>query len=710
MSSLAKNNKQIVMKFLSMILLASFYSMSLLAQERDAYELLANQRFYTFQYAYAAPIYERLLQQKKVKTEWFYKLGFCYQRTDDYAHAVLNYKKFIEKDTSHHRDIVLQIGDLYKMMEQYDSAKHYYELYRARWGAGQQIAQRIKGGEMALYWKSHPSGFVVYNARALNSGVSDWGAVPYSEDTVVFMSDSVRSSVIKRNKNTYDYRWNGNAFYNLYTGTGILQDALQRILQDSTPPPPIKIGNFSALINRSELHIGPAAFTQSKDTVYFTQTYQLRDNLYTKYQKRYLVGSRRLEIFAATKDQRGHWKEPWRISFNNKHAYNIGHPSLNASGNIMYFTADMPGGMGGTDIWYSIKQADGSWGEPINCGNTINTVDEEAYPILHEDGLLYFASKGHIGMGGFDIFSSKGGKADWSAPINMGYPVNSARDDFHFILKGNGTGYMASNRLGGLGSDDIYMFSTPKKQAPVAVVKPMAPPPPSPCILAVKVRNKTTELFLDSVIIRMVNQCTGLSYIVYSKAAAEAVFVLTPGCRYQLVGAKMGMESDTILVEKEEVKNDTIFKVITLVAKEVKKPVDEDWIRKFTGLKVIPPKPNDKFILRDIYYDLNKFFIRPNAAKTLDTLAIILRYYPTLTIELSSHTDSRSSDLYNQVLSQKRAAAAVEYLVSKGINAQRLVAKGYGEQQLINNCTNGAKCTEEQHQQNRRTEVRVLKF
>ncbi len=697
---MAKNNKQIQMKFFSIILiyLLSFFSLS--AQERDAYEPLANQRFYTFQYAYAAPIYEKLLLQKKIKNEWFYKLGFCYQRTDQYTKAIANYKQFIQKDTSDHRDIVLQIADLYKMIGRCDSAKYYYGWFSSKWGKSKQIDERIKGCDMVPVWMANPTDFVVRNAIPFNSGLSDWGAVPYAKDTVVFMSDSVRASIVKNNKNSFDYRWNGNAFFNLYTGIGILKDT--GMVEG------IKIKNFSPLINRSELHIGPACFTKANDTVYFTQTYQEANNLYEKYKKRYLVGSRRLEIFASVKDQYGNWKQPWRISFNNKNAYNIGHPTLNANGDIMYFTADIPGGIGKTDIWYSIKNIDGNWGEPINCGDSINTVDDEAYPIINADGSLYFASKGHIGMGGFDIFSTKGSTSHWSTPTNMGFPVNSPHDDFHFILQQNGTGYFASNRIGGLGSDDIYAFTSPAIKIPPPAKKIVAP---SPCILAVKVRDKSTQVFLDSVIIRLINKCSGLSYAVFSNAQSYSTFVLQPGCKYQLVAVKIGILCDTVLIGEDEIKNDTIFKVLELYKKEVKQvPADEEWIKKFTGLKVLPPKPNDKFILRDIYYDLNQHFIRPDAAKILDTLAMVIRYYPTLEIELSSHTDSRSSDLYNLTLSQKRAMAAVEYLASKGIERKRLVAKGYGEQKLINACKNGAKCTEEQHQKNRRTEVRVLKF
>ena len=255
---------------------------------------------------------------------------------------------------------------------------------------------------------------------------------------------------------------------------------------------------------------------------------------------------------------------------------------------------------------YCEKLADGSWGKPLNCGKNINTKDEEAFPTINGDDVLYYSSKGLPGMGGYDLFSVQGSKTNWAKPEHIPYPINSTSDDFWYISKDGLTGYFSSDRENGEGNDDIYSFSyktpKPKKQ-------PKNDPEP------------------------------------------EIAGPATPEKKYE------------------------------------------------TG---------SSFILNNIYYDLDKSNIRPDAAIELDKLVVILKEHPNMKIELSSHTDSRAPDDYNMALSQRRANAAVAYLISKGINKNRMIAKGYGETRLVNNCSNGVPCSEADHQLNRRTEVKIL--
>lgn len=187
-------------------------------------------------------------------------------------------------------------------------------------------------------------------------------------------------------------------------------------------------------------------------------------------------GYRRLELFAAEKDKDGKWGKPVPFPYNKPDQYSLGHAALSNDGNTLYFASDMPGGVGGTDIWYSDKQGDGKWGTPVNCGPAINSPEEEEFPTIAPDGSLYFSSKGWTGMGGFDIFHATGSKTQWSTPENLRYPTNSPEDDFYFVAGNNGNTYFASNRPGGKGSDDIYSITSPEiytlTKVPVALVIP----------------------------------------------------------------------------------------------------------------------------------------------------------------------------------------------------------------------------------------------
>ena len=304
------------------------------------------------------------------------------------------------------------------------------------------------------------------------------------------------------------------------------------------------------------------------------------------------------------------------------------------------------------------------------------------FPYAGEDGSLYFSSNGWPGMGGLDIFLAKGSKQNWTKAVNLRYPVNSSGDDFGFILLPSTDdtlkGYLSSNRKGGKGGDDIYSFTFKKPNPKI--------------ILAVKgiVTDRKTGKPISgaNVTLYMNNQ----SLVAAQNVKSDGVFLfeLAKESDYNLVAKKEKFDTGTKLISTKGIK-----KSDTLVA-------DLKLGTLFEVGKI--------FTLKNINYDFDKDNIRPDAAKILDGLVDIMRDNPTLEIELGSHTDSRGADKYNLALSQRRAQSVVNYLVSKGISRMRMIAKGYGETALLNACDDGVKCTDEQHQENRRTVFKVLRY
>jgi outer membrane protein OmpA-like peptidoglycan-associated protein len=283
-------------------------------------------------------------------------------------------------------------------------------------------------------------------------------------------------------------------------------------------------------------------------------------------------------------------------------------------------------------------------------------------------------------MGGLDIFSSTGSKGQWKKAENLKYPVNSAGDDFAFIsteVTGNAmAGYLSSNRIGGIGGDDIYSFNYTKPKI-VLVLKGVT-------------YNKDTKEILPETSVTVFNGGREIVGKQSTKGDGVFVFELDEDSDYKVLGQKPSYYSDSAVVSTKGItKSDTLFAALYLA------PLFE---------------VGKTFVLENIHYDFDKSDIRKDAAEILDELVRIMRDNPTLKIELSSHTDSRGSDSYNEALSQRRAQSAVDYLVNRGIARDRMVAQGYGERRLLNRCSNGVSCSIAEHQENRRTEVEVLTF
>jgi peptidoglycan-associated lipoprotein len=408
------------------------------------------------------------------------------------------------------------------------------------------------------------------------------------------------------------------------------------------------------------------------------------------------------------------WLEPKLVSASDSAAWD-GCPAFSRDGKTLYFSSNREGGVGGLDIYRVNMDASGRFGNPVNMGKVINTAGDEMFPYVSPDAKLFFASDGHPGLGKLDIFVAvrSGGKIYIE---NLGLPYNSAMDDFAYSIDENENVFFSSNRPGGVGDDDIYFYQAPPKPE-LVVEKPKVDDPNDPESPNYK-RNQNSKI-VNYLLAGKVNG--RLNNEAYSPLADARVRLLKieSGLENEIVEIFSSINGDfgpikleedadyIILVDKKEYltkREDFTMYGRAIPQRLLIKNVTDTTFNTVVNLdKVFVGKT---FRLENIYYDLDKFDIRPDAATELNKLVQILIDNPLLKIELGSHTDSRGSDIYNLRLSQKRAESAINYLISKGIERERLTAKGYGETELI---VESAK-TEEEHQVNRRTEFKVVEI
>lgn len=412
-----------------------------------------------------------------------------------------------------------------------------------------------------------------------------------------------------------------------------------------------------------QYHEGPASFSKDGSVVYFTRSNYYGYNKLKKSSK----GINNLKIFKATLVD-GKWKNIEDMPFNNDE-YSSGHPCLSPDETSLYFVSDMPGGYGGTDIYVSMFDG-GRWLPPMNLGPVINTPGNEMFPYAAEDGSFYFASDAHNSMGGLDVFVASYQNKRWLRPENLNYPLNSSKDDFAFVLSNDGkTGFISSTRSD---TDRVYEFTKN---------------PPTFSVEGIVSDKKTGKALANTPVVLLKNNKSDKIRLV-TDANGKYQTALEAGNEYMILASREGYFSRSEEIDTKREKYSKVFVV------------------NFALNEMIIQKP---IVLENIYYDLDKWEIRSDAALELDKLVKILNDNPGIKIEMSSHTDSRAGDQYNLVLSDKRAQSTVNYLISRGIDANRLTWKGYGESKLVNKCSNGVTCSEEEHQQNRRTEFKVLK-
>ena len=623
-----------------------------LSAARDAYDKK--------EYFVAGDNYRKVYSSSKKKEERIeasYKAADCYRLMNDNKNSELWYFKAIKLDPKN-ADAQLRLAQAKKKNQDFDKAIIEFKNYQKMGGdAVVNVEKEITGCENALKWKNLKTRYIVENVKGLNTRWQDFGAVYFKKDQLFFTSDREKGA-----SNTV-YGWTGNAHTDIYTVT---------FKKDKKNPNNITY-QMPNLVDKKvlngKINEGAICFDSRFTTMYMTRC-------------NYDNGGKgkKCQLYISTLSGT-EWSEPALIPFS-LDSFSCGQPTISKDGQILYFSSDMPGGQGGKDIWMTTySKRSRSWGDPVNLGTTINTEDDEMFPFIHEDGTLYFSSNGHTGLGGLDIFYTKGEATDWSDPINMKTPINSGADDFSVILeKDKESGYFSSNREGGRGQDDIYRFYM------------------NPLIfnLSGVVRNQKTKEVLRNAYVTITSSSDTGKIILKTDESGSYKLRLKSKTDYELFSAKQYFFDSKVFYQ-------------TTKALEVSTDLVQD-------IDLIPMDLNSTFTLEGIYYDLDKADLRPESRLILDTLVMTLNKYPNVRIELGSHTDCRADSSYNINLSQRRADSAVAYIISKGIDSLRIVSKGYGENQLVNGCAcegpneaiQGRKCSEEEHQLNRRTTVKFL--
>ncbi|MBW8684513.1 OmpA family protein [Chitinophaga rhizophila] len=636
-----------------------------------------------YNYAAAIPLYHKAFDRKETVNA-ARGLATSYRLLKDYPAAATWYEKLVAMP-EHTSEDELYYAAILMNNEQYNAAKQVLAGYLAK-VPGDQKAETMKAGcDSAAVWLSSPIRGDLENLKGLNSEWSDWSTA-FRDGKVIFASDrpydSLRPDALFNRSNIKRkyYGYTGNSYLHLYESNGLDSGTAKLLVRD---------------VN-GDYHSAHASYTGNGQTLYYSVTELARKKgsfLGKETPYTLNVEIRGQQWDTATRA----WNVLPEFPFNEIFNHSIGDPFITPDGKTLLFVADYGDkGNGGTDIYYSTKDASGQWQTPVNIGAAINTAGNERSPLLDQNGILYFSTDGRPGLGGLDIFSAVKENGSWVAR-NMGVPVNSAQDDFAPAYNGTNTLYFSSNRKGGKGSDDLYRF-TPAK---ILVFS-----------LEGKALDKKTNQPLADANVSLANKETGAVLTVTTDSRGDFHFALDSLSAYGLEGGKALFRpaSEVAVVTKGLTESAVLHRDLYLekieVATVVNKPKDPVPVKGIGVAKKIDL--GTKFNAQNIYFDLGKADIRPDVAKELDKLIALMKENPSWKVDMSFHTDSRSDDNYNLKLSQRRAASTLNYFLSKGIDKKRLAAKGYGETKLINRCANGVNCTEAEHQANRRAEFNVL--
>lgn len=486
-----------------------------------------------------------------------------------------------------------------------------------------------------------------------NSELSDFGAIE-NNGIVYFASTRDKGVGIKRT-----YSWNQQPFLELYS--------TKREGDNYVESEKIK-GDVN-----TKFHEGQICISKDGKTMFFTRN----NYLYGKKQKDQ-NGTNNLKIYRATLNDKDKWSNIIELPFNSNN-YSVGHPSLSADAKTLYFASDMPGGKGKSDL-YKVSISGDNFGKPENLGDKINTEGNELFPFVHNDGNLFFSSDGLQGLGQLDIFTTVlDDDGNILEIINLGVPVNSPSDDFAFFLNDSGeTGFISSNREGGKGDDDIYGFD---RIPPFSIKGIVTDAINKQAVKDAKIIIKDKD---GNVIADLLTDEKGKYSIAADRETTYTVEVSHP--KYQPEPSKI---ADT---------KNAKGKAFVLVDFELDPVQDVDVLADIN--------------IQNIYFDFDKHNIRADAANELEKIAdLLLRTYPGMEIEISSHTDSRGSFKYNEALGIRRATATFNYLISRGVNPSRIKKhEGFGEYNLVNDCKDGVDCSETAHQLNRRSVFTILKM
>jgi len=637
------------------ILLLSFNSVYSQSKTVDK----ANKLFERYAYENAIKEYLKAIDNKEKSTEIFSNLADSYYQNADMENAVIWYKELMGFDLQAVKgEYYFKYSQALKAVGEYTQSDLWLEKL-SNLNANDKRASSLKYEPNYLEKIEAQSNRYSIKTVGINTEFSDFAAGFDQNGGVIFSSSRDEGVSTK-----LTHKWTGLPFLQLYTAT---------ISKDGNLVNAKKLdGDFNSKYNESSV-----AITNDGKTIYFTRN--SFDNGYQKDKK----GIIRLKLYRAKK-KGNFWTNIAELPFNSTE-YSVAHPALSPDNSKLYFASDMPGTLGLSDIYVVNINKDGTFGEPLNLGDQINTEGRDTFPFMSKNGDLYFASDGHLGLGGLDIFVCTDiNNATKENIYNVGKPLNSAKDDFAFIIDDESKiGYFTSNRKDGRGSDDIYKLV---QLEPLNIS--------CETLVSGTVKNKETGEIIPDASVIVYNDKSQTIKELNSDSNGQFSFELDCGEEtFTAIGTKenfkQGTETFTVESKEAEVKLN-----LELVPEETVAEIGTDLAKLLD--------------LNPIYFDYDKSFIRADARVELEKVFAYMKEYPTVKIDVRSHTDSRGRDSYNLSLSDRRNKSTIKYLIERGINTGRITGRGYGETQLLNKCSNRIKCTDEEHQLNRRSEFIVI--
>jgi outer membrane protein OmpA-like peptidoglycan-associated protein len=779
--------------FFSLLLLLSFSAA--FAQEPSLRMKLANKKYDRLAYSAAIPLYQDVLKYEPGNLQALIRLAGSYQKIKDMRNAERVYADIVKRNDAP-AETYLYYAQALAENNKYEKSREWFIKYETARQADKRSERFTKSYATLGNFFADSVYYQIYYT-SLNSGYSEFGPA-YYKGGLAFASSRPRNAAVNR-----IYEWDQSPFLDLYFApdTTLIKDESMemkpgftarkvnnttksyRFNNDDTPQTANDSPTLGYALNtanrdsvqrdetsttaafpfegdiNSKYHEGPLAFFPGGDSVIFT-----RNDFMPGKTGKSADGTNKLKLYTA-RQKNGKWTSITELPFCSSE-YSVGHPALSPDGKRLYFTSDMPGGYGGTDIYVSTWDKE-KWSQPVNLGNTINTEGNEMFPFVAADDEIFFSSDGLGGLGGLDIFRAKmsNGSAEYVA--NMSFPINSRKDDFGIIIdKAQRSGYFASNRKRGRGDDDIYRFTYT---------------PPVNLRLEGIVLWAGTEEPIDSVDVQFkeISQLLGKAitpedgkfrFGSINAGKEYAIVANKPGLRGQIASVSTkGVQASGVVYVKIYMDRDLFFALDgTVINRTRSNPVIGDTVtlrnlttkedirtitdqfgrfhfeldpgcrydvsgkqgtiktntvavstqgkkesEVFTALLYLN-EPNEcetvrmKFFIPNVYYDLDKYNIRSDAEQTLTRVLQLLNDFPEIKVQLGAHTDSRASRAYNVTLSKNRVESAMKWLTEHGIDRSRLTTTYYGEDKLVNNCGDGIHCPENEHQYNRRTEFNVI--
>lgn len=682
----------------------------------------ADHYYLDYYYEQAIVYYKLALKNDSNKDAIRLKIGNSYRMLQDYESALYWYEQVLKNDSVEVKPIdKLNYANTLMTQEKYDEALIWFEIYQKEAPEDTRSENRING----LY------NLDSYSLDSLNTYVSTLPInTMFSENAPVFQNNGIVFLSSRRDAASVDLDYmREEDLYNLY-----------HVFKDSVSGWD-EVALFDKVLN-TPFHEGPVSFYSGEDKLLLT-----RSNYLDKHQIKDSKGKTQLQLYTAIKTGEL-WAniQPFEL---NDPEYSLAHPALNATNDTLYFVSNMKGGFGGTDLYMTVY-SDG-WGTPVNLGPKVNTEGNEMFPSYVSDR-LFFSSDGLDGLGGLDVYKAKIKSGDVKSVTNIGKPINSAMDDFSYIIDPDSkTGYFASNRMGGEGGDDIYSFKQNAQALQGIAIQEQDRSPLSGVYIdlikdglviastitgedgtfkfnllissdfeiiarkeehsfrtEVKLTTKGNRVDLDTLLIEMYKHDFFARGLIYDNETQREMhdvqviikdleslkmdttttgpngrynFIIEPGKNYQIHAAKERFTSDSLLINTLSISKGVITNDFLL---------EEEYIEK-----------------EIVFFDYNEDDLKPEAIPLLNKILEVVRRYPDDWLIIGAHADARGRKEYNQDLSDRRAKSVLDYFVSRGVSPQKIIARGFGEGLIINRCSDGVNCREEDHSKNRRAEILV---